>query len=119
MYDLDEMIEIFMNLKANNGGNGESSMLPFSVYENRVYRTLPDQLRRGKDVKFMGEQQFRMKLSETNMMRYIHRLAEKDISLTNSMIALGSCTMKLNSAITMIPVTWSGFADLHPFVPRD
>ena len=52
-------------------------------------------------------------------MRYIQRLAEKDVSLCNSMIALGSCTMKLNSAVVMIPITWGGFANIHPFVPRD
>jgi glycine dehydrogenase len=119
LYDLDQLIEIFINLKADNGGTASGDMIPWSSYENRVYRTLPEHLRRGKQMKFMGEQQFRMQLSETNMMRYIVRLCEKDVSLTNSMVALGSCTMKLNSAITMIPVTWSGFADLHPFVPRD
>jgi glycine dehydrogenase len=53
------------------------------------------------------------------MMRYITRLADKDIGLTNSMIPLGSCTLKLNSAIAMIPITWDGFAGVHPFAPRD
>ena len=53
------------------------------------------------------------------MMRYIQRLADKDLSLTNLMIPLSSCTMKLNSAICMIPVTWDGFANLHPYVTID
>lgn len=53
------------------------------------------------------------------MMRYIQRLGDKDVSLVNSMIPLGSCTMKLNSAIAMIPITWSGFANIHPYVPAD
>lgn len=60
-----------------------------------------------------------MKFSETKMMRYVQNLANKDVGLTNSMIALGSCTMKLNAAASMIPITWSGFANIHPFVPRE
>ena len=67
----------------------------------------------------MQQYVFTMKYSETNMMRYIQRLGDKDVSLVHSMIALGSCTMKLNSAIAMIPITWSGFANVHPFVPAD
>lgn len=62
---------------------------------------------------------FKMKYSETNMMRYIQRLCDRDVSLVSSMIPLGSCTMKLNSAIAMIPITWAGFSNIHPFVPSD
>ncbi|KAI8090211.1 glycine dehydrogenase [Gilbertella persicaria] len=55
--------------------------------------------------------------SETKMLRYIHHLESKDLSLVHSMIALGSCTMKLNATTEMIPVTWPEFANIHPFAP--
>jgi len=57
--------------------------------------------------------------TETNMMRYIKSLENKDLSLVHSMIALGSCTMKLNAAAELMPVSWPEFADIHPFAPID
>jgi glycine dehydrogenase len=57
--------------------------------------------------------------SETEMLRYIHRLQSRDLSLTTSMIALGSCTMKLNATSEMLPITWPEFANLHPLAPDD
>jgi len=90
---------------------------PFNEYENRTQELVPIEIRR--TTKYMLQKQYKMKFSETNMMRYIQRLAEKDVSLCNSMISLGSCTMKLNSAVCMLPVTFNGFANMHPFAPLD
>jgi glycine dehydrogenase len=68
---------------------------------------------------YMEHPAFNSYHSETEMMRYLQRLQEKDLSLVHSMIPLGSCTMKLNSTTEMIPVTWPEFGQIHPFVPTD
>ncbi|KPK83492.1 MAG: glycine dehydrogenase [Bacteroides sp. SM23_62_1] len=68
---------------------------------------------------FLQQQVFNRYHSETDIMRYIKKLERKDISLTHSMISLGSCTMKLNAAVEMLALSWPEFANLHPFVPFD
>lgn len=68
---------------------------------------------------FMKQEAFNLYRSETEMLRYIKRLEHKDISLTQSMISLGSCTMKLNAATEMLPLSWIEFNGIHPFVPKN
>jgi len=68
---------------------------------------------------FLTHPVFRQHRSETQMLRYLRRLADKDLALDRTMIPLGSCTMKLNATSEMLPVTWPGFAALHPFAPAD
>jgi glycine dehydrogenase len=69
--------------------------------------------------RFMQAPVFNTHHSETEMMRYLKRLESRDLSLTSSMIPLGSCTMKLNAAVEMLPITWPEFSRLHPFVPAE
>ena len=80
-------------------------------------RRLPWQLTR--QTPFLIHPVFSTHRSETQMMRYIRHLEHKDLGLDTAMIPLGSCTMKLNAATEMIPVTWEGFSRIHPFAPAD
>ncbi|BAW97322.1 glycine dehydrogenase [[Synechococcus] sp. NIES-970] len=77
---------------------------------------LPANVTRTSD--FLTDPVFNRYRSETELLRYIHQLQSKDLSLTTSMIPLGSCTMKLNATAEMMPVTWANFGKIHPFAPR-
>ena len=77
--------------------------------------TIPQNLSRGTS--FLTNSVFNSYHSETEMMRYIKKLERKDLSLNHSMISLGSCTMKLNAASEMFPLSWANWANIHPFVP--
>ncbi len=78
---------------------------------------MPEKLIRKTD--YLTHPVFHMNRAETEMMRYMRRLADRDLALDRAMIPLGSCTMKLNSAAEMMPVTWDEFSLLHPFCPKD
>ena len=82
-----------------------------------VETALPAALTRSSD--FLTHPVFHRYHTEHEMLRFLNRLQSKDLSLTTSMISLGSCTMKLNATVEMIPVTWPEFAEMHPFAPAD
>jgi len=96
-----------------------NSVLDFDeiIRSGQIEPVIPEYLNRNS--KFLTHPVFNSFHSETDMMRYLKRLENKDISLTHSMIPLGSCTMKLNAASEMIPISWSEFSDPHPFSPLD
>jgi glycine dehydrogenase len=83
--------------------------------EENLETHIPPHLKRTSE--FMTHEVFKLYHSESEMMRYMKRLENKDLSLTHSMISLGSCTMKLNAASELLPITWPEFAQMHPFVP--
>lgn len=85
--------------------------------DESVSASIPSQLVRKST--FLQHEVFKYHHSEHEMLRYLKRLENKDLSLTHSMISLGSCTMKLNATTEMIPVTWPEFGQLHPYVPQD
>ena len=88
-----------------------------AAFEAGIEPLIPAALRRTSD--FLTHPVFHRYHSETEMLRYLRSLADKDLALDRSMIPLGSCTMKLNATSEMIPITWPEFANLHPFAPRD
>ena len=105
--DVDDLLQIFA---VGHGTAPTSASLAGSVdarYDERFTRTTP----------FLTHPVFNSYHSETEMLRYLKRLENKDLSLTTSMIPLGSCTMKLNATAEMYPITWPEFGRLHPFAP--
>lgn len=104
--DLNTIIDIFAKV-ANKASSKVTQENIFSQGSNIQYRTST----------ILTHPVFNTYHSESEMMRYIKRLENKDLSLTHSMISLGSCTMKLNAASELMPITWPEFANIHPFVP--
>ena len=91
--------------------------IPFEISDIvKKYEWLSIPLRKKS---WLQQEVFNKYQSETNMMRYIYELVSKDFSLVNGMMPLGSCTMKLNAASELMPVSWNEFANMHPFAPED
>jgi len=116
---LDESVGPKDLLALTNVFTSAAGVSPVSLSDLNTPNTpsIPVALRRTSE--FLSHPAFNKHHSETEMLRYIHHLASKDIGLVHSMIPLGSCTMKLNSTSSMIPVTWPEFSTIHPFVPLD
>ena len=87
------------------------------VPPHRAHLGFPDALARETD--YLTHPVFHMNRAESEMMRYMRRLSDRDLALDRAMIPLGSCTMKLNAAAEMMPISWPEFASLHPFCPPD
>ena len=92
-------------------------LLDIERLDGEVAECIPEPLRRTSA--FLTHPVFQLYHAETEMLRYLRWLVAKDIALDRSMIALGSCTMKLNATTEMIPITWRQFSNLHPFAPLD
>jgi glycine dehydrogenase len=97
--------------------NGPADQPSFERVSKDTTEALPAQLRRKS--RFLTHPVFNRHHSETEMLRYMRRLADRDLALDRSMIPLGSCTMKLNATTEMVPLTWREFSDIHPFAPAD
>ena len=105
--DVEEILQIF----------GAQTSLENMPVEASLAPALPIDLQRKSS--YLTHPVFNSYHSETEMLRYIHKLQTKDLSLVNAMIPLGSCTMKLNATAEMVPVTWDEFGGLHPFAPSE
>ena len=110
--DIAELFDIVLG-----GGHGLTVDTLDAAIVSEGSQSIPADLARTDSV--LGHPVFNQYHSETEMLRYIKKLENKDLALNHSMISLGSCTMKLNATAEMIPITWPEFASLHPFVPRD
>ena len=98
-------------------GAHSAASFPMPMSRSARARRLPAELKR--DSAFLTHPVFHAHRSETELLRYMRKLSDRDLALDRAMIPLGSCTMKLNATTEMIPLTWPEFGSLHPFAPRE
>ncbi|WP_411272921.1 aminomethyl-transferring glycine dehydrogenase [Daejeonella sp.] len=110
--DVQTLVRLFAKVKGKNLQDVDTNDL-----REGIKLHIPAQLQRSSS--FLSHPVFNSHHSEHEMLRYIKSLEAKDLSLCHSMIALGSCTMKLNATTEMVPVTWAEFSKMHPFAPSD
>lgn len=118
--DIDLVCRVFRSLGADTSGRPASGGRIDDLWdrvETGVTSLVPADLLRTSG--YLTHPVFNTHHSETEMLRYIRRLSDKDLALDRSMIPLGSCTMKLNATSEMVPITWPEFAHVHPFAPRE
>jgi len=114
---LDETTDVGDIYDLINCFENDKDPVAFKIDEEAELHHIPNALSRKS--KFLTHPVFNTHRSESQMMRYIKQLENKDLSLNTSMISLGSCTMKLNAASEMMPLSWSHWGKMHPFVPVD
>ena len=109
LFDVQQLLTLF----------SETDALPFSIDDlaNTVRPNIPSEFQRTGP--YLTHEVFNRYHSEHELLRYMYQLQARDLSLVHSMIPLGSCTMKLNATVEMIPVTWPEFGRLHPFAPQE
>ena len=115
--DVMDVLGVFASALDRPSPRADLFELPTGVLALHSAEDLPPSLRRTSQ--FMTHPVFNTHRSESEMMRYIRSLERKDLGLDTSMIPLGSCTMKLNPATAMLPITWDQFSRMHPFAPED
>ncbi|MGI9578599.1 MAG: aminomethyl-transferring glycine dehydrogenase [Microthrixaceae bacterium] len=101
---VEALVKVFGSVHAGEPSNNLPTGVPADLARTGEFLTHPT---------------FHAHRSETEMMRYLRKLSDADLALDRTMIPLGSCTMKLNAAVEMLPVTWPGFSDVHPFAPAE
>jgi glycine dehydrogenase len=114
---LDETTEISDLYDLINCFENDKDPVAFDIDQDAELNHIPAGLSRTST--YLTHPVFNMHHSESQMMRYIKQLENKDLSLNTSMISLGSCTMKLNAASEMIPLSWAHWSRMHPFAPKD